>query len=234
MKRLHRLLLMIFLSLFIIPFTGCELEESDTDPVIDNTPEEDGFLTGPYGENGFDDQVSMDFANYVLRETNFARTDPDGYAEERLLSYYNSGSDNGAYSDLKNNYSAVGALTINTKLNAAADKYAKVMGDGDFLDHGDMEGRIEAEGYEWSTIGENIAWSGFPAADATADAEKAGIEFVLQWIIDDGVASLGHRKNIMEGSFTEIGVGYYKVEDTGIGYDKHYSVQDFGAPSSAE
>ena len=231
MSKRYRLFLILLLSLFVIPFTGCELSDSDSS-VNDTTEEEDDddILTGPYTENGFDDQASMDFANYVLRETNKARTDPDAYAEERLLSYFNSGTDNGAYNDLKNNYSAVGALTINTKLNAAADKYAKVMGDGDFLDHGDMVGRINAEGYEWSTVGENIGLSSSVNADATIDAEMAAIELVRQLIIDKNVENVGHRKNIMKSAFTEIGVGYYKVKDASEYYDLHYIVQDFGAP----
>jgi uncharacterized protein YkwD len=34
----------------------------------------------------------------------------------------------------------------------------------------------------------------------------------------------------MKDAFTEIGVGYYKAENAGGDYDKHYLVQDFGAP----
>lgn len=234
---MKKILYLLFAVLLILSSAACEdlLLDDTTDSSDSTTGDGSSTTSGTYSDNGFDDQVSYDFAVALLKEVNYARTNPSGYAAERLLSYYNSGTDNGAYLDLKNNYSAMTALTLNTRLNKAADKYAKVMGDNDHFDHYGPDGkspfeRMAAEGYSYSTAGENIAWSGYPNADASSSAENAAIYFMLQWIIDEGYPSnnAGHRINIMKSTFKEIGIGFYTAP--GTSYNKHYSVQDFGAP----
>jgi uncharacterized protein YkwD len=47
------------------------------------------------------------------------------------------------------------------------------------------------------TLGENIAYG-----------ETTGREIVCGLLIDDGVPNRGHRTNIMNRAFTQIGVGY--------------------------
>jgi uncharacterized protein YkwD len=54
--------------------------------------------------------------------------------------------------------------------------------------------KLVKKGY---AVGENISYG-----------EDTGREIVIQLLIDDGVASRGHRKNVMEKGFTNTGVSY--------------------------
>ncbi|WP_329440018.1 CAP domain-containing protein [Streptomyces sp. NBC_01426] len=89
-----------------------------------------------------------------------------------------------------------GDLTANARLTSAAQSYTEVMARSGELSHtgpdgSTMSGRISATGYKWSATGENIARG---QADATA-------------VMDSWMKSPGHRANILNCNFTEIGVG---------------------------
>ncbi|SNS44808.1 Uncharacterized conserved protein YkwD, contains CAP (CSP/antigen 5/PR1) domain [Actinomadura meyerae] len=91
------------------------------------------------------------------------------------------------------------ALTSNSKLTAAAQGHSADMARRGFFDHTNPDGkspgdRITAAGYRWSTYGENIA-KGQPTAASVMQA----------WM-----NSSGHRANILNCSFREIGVGVVK------------------------
>ncbi len=170
---------------------------------------------------------ASEFAKAMLAEVNFARTQPAEYAEQRLKSAFNSGEDNGAYNDIKSR-SSVGALKLQSQLCSAAQKYAKYMADHNVFDHnadGTPSSRCKAEGYKYYAA-ENLAAGGFPEYNAKDDAEKAAKAVVRDLIIDEGVSSLGHRNNIMNGTHKKLGVGFYR--NTGSKY-KNYVVQDFGS-----
>ncbi|MCA9997838.1 MAG: CAP domain-containing protein [Anaerolineales bacterium] len=113
-----------------------------------------------------------------------------------------------------------GALTANDKLVAAARGHSQDMAANDFFSHTGSNGsspgdRIEAQGYNWSTWGENIA------AGYTTPADVMG-----GWM-----DSPGHRDNILNCSFTEIGIGYvYNANDAGAVDYRHYWTQVFGRP----
>ncbi|TAF64494.1 MAG: CAP domain-containing protein [Cytophagales bacterium] len=94
------------------------------------------------------------------------------------------------------NMPPVAALKWNTKLEDAAYKHSLDMKTKNYFDHNNKEGqnpgaRITQTGYSWSTYGENIALG--------YTTEKA--------VMDGWIKSEGHCKNIMNGSFTEVGVG---------------------------
>ncbi|MER8184535.1 sigma-70 family RNA polymerase sigma factor [Kitasatospora sp. NPDC094015] len=106
-----------------------------------------------------------------------------------------------------------GAVKANAQLASAAQKHSDDMAARGFFDHTNPDGagpqpRIEAAGYKWSTWGENIA-RGQQDAAAVMDA----------WMHSDG-----HRANILNCAFTELGVGVH----TGKGGP--WWTQDFGAP----
>ncbi|WKU43109.1 CAP domain-containing protein [Streptomyces sp. VNUA116] len=87
-------------------------------------------------------------------------------------------------------------LTVNAKLQAAAQGHSDDMAARDYYDHTSPEGkspgdRMTAAGYHWSTYGENIFKS-------PQDARTA---------MDGWMKSSGHRANILNCSFKEIGVG---------------------------
>ena len=90
----------------------------------------------------------------------------------------------------------------------------------DFFSHTGADGstvgdRVQNSGYQYSNAGENIA-----AGQTTA------VDVVEGWI-----NSPGHRANILNPNYTEIGVGYeYLQNDTGSINYNHYWTQVFGTP----
>ncbi|MDX6713523.1 MAG: hypothetical protein QOH30_81 [Baekduia sp.] len=124
----------------------------------------------------------------------------------------------------------LGALTQSAPLGRAADGYAQAMVDQRFFDHVSPGGstmlqRIEDAGWvaapgAW-TVGENIAWGsgtlGTPAS-----------------IVGSWMHSAGHRANILNGSFAEIGIGIADgAPRGGVGGAAGTYVTDFGSRGEA-
>ncbi|GGV67864.1 hypothetical protein GCM10010277_76850 [Streptomyces longisporoflavus] len=108
--------------------------------------------------------------------------------------------------------SGCGAVTLNSKLNDAAQGHSEDMAERDFFDHTNPDGkdpgdRVTAAGYRWSTYGENIA-----AGQRTPAA-----------VMDSWMNSSGHKVNILNCSFKEIGIGYRQ------GSGGPWWTQNFGA-----
>ncbi|MFF3596572.1 CAP domain-containing protein [Kitasatospora indigofera] len=87
-------------------------------------------------------------------------------------------------------------VAVNAKLQSAAQVHSDDMAARDYFDHADPEGhhadtRINATGYKWSRWGENIARG---QQDAAA-------------VMEAWMNSPGHRANILNCDFKEIGVG---------------------------
>ncbi|MEU3856590.1 CAP domain-containing protein [Streptomyces sp. NPDC028722] len=102
------------------------------------------------------------------------------------------------------------ALTLNPVLTKAAQAHSADMAAHQNMSHTGSDGsapgdRITAAGYAWSSYGENVAY-GY----GTAEQVMAG------WM-----ASPGHRANILNCSFQEIGVG--------LAQPGSYWTQDFAA-----
>ncbi|MFI1718758.1 sigma-70 family RNA polymerase sigma factor [Streptomyces litmocidini] len=91
-----------------------------------------------------------------------------------------------------------GPLTEHPLLTEAAQGHSDDMAARDFFDHTDPDGdgpgeRITAAGYAWSSYGENIAKGQTTAAE----------------VMDSWMHSPGHRANILNCGFKEIGVGLH-------------------------
>ena len=104
------------------------------------------------------------------------------------------------------------AVTANDRLTRAADDYSDVMASSGVMSHTGPDGstmttRVEAAGYQWSTLGENIA-------QGQADAAS---------VMKSWMNSPGHRANILNCSFKELGVGVH------FGDGGPWWTQDFGA-----
>jgi uncharacterized protein YkwD len=82
-------------------------------------------------------------------------------------------------------------LPANARLTAAAQGWAEAMARSGVLGHGDFVGRIRAAGYLGMVLSENVAAGQQTAADVVAD-----------WM-----ASPGHRANLLNLSFTDVGFG---------------------------
>ncbi|MGW9447554.1 sigma-70 family RNA polymerase sigma factor [Streptomyces sp. NPDC055632] len=105
-----------------------------------------------------------------------------------------------------------GAVTGNSLLARAAQGHSDDMAARDFFDHTNPDGagpgeRVTATGYGWSTYGENIAMG----------------QRTAEQVMESWMNSPGHRANILNCSFKELGVGLH----TGDGGP--YWTQVFGA-----
>jgi uncharacterized protein YkwD len=105
-----------------------------------------------------------------------------------------------------------GALKINSKLMTAAQRHSQDQADHQNMTHDGSDGsdagdRLDRVGYAWRSYGENVAWNQkTPAA-----------------VMDAWMNSPGHRANILNCGFTEIGVGIATSNGP-------YWTQDFGTP----
>ncbi|MGW1541590.1 sigma-70 family RNA polymerase sigma factor [Streptomyces sp. NPDC002309] len=105
-----------------------------------------------------------------------------------------------------------GPLAEDGQLNRAAQGHSQDMAARDFFDHTNPDGadpgqRTTAAGYNWSTYGENIA-----RGQQTPEA-----------VMDSWMNSPGHRANILNCSFKDIGVGIHE------GSGGPWWTQNFGA-----
>lgn len=101
-----------------------------------------------------------------------------------------------------------GALTRNAQLDSAAQQHSDYQAQTQTMSHTGRGGtdpgqRITAAGYQWSTYGENVAY-GFTTAQ----------DVMTAWM-----NSPGHRANILNCNFKEIGLG--------LGQPNYYWTQDF-------
>jgi uncharacterized protein YkwD len=108
----------------------------------------------------------------------------------------------------------------NGKLTLASQRHANDMSRRNYFEHGDFVGRIKkarylkgARGY---TIGENIAWGSYDYGT------PAGI-------VDAWMHSSGHRANILNGRFHDIGLGVARGAPVGGQSNAGTYVTDFGS-----
>jgi len=94
-------------------------------------------------------------------------------------------------------YPPVEPLTMHPQLRCSARLHSQDMATHEYFEHTTPDGvdfaqRVEAAGYEWMVVGENIAMGATTAED----------------VIDGWLNSPGHCTNIMAEDFEELGVGH--------------------------
>ena len=109
-----------------------------------------------------------------------------GSAEQQVLNLVNAERAN----------AGCGAVSFNGQLNAAALAHSQDMSANGYFSHTGLNGsqpwdRAEAAGYSYRSIGENIA-QGYGSAEA---------------VMNGWMNSSGHRANILNCDFTEMGIG---------------------------
>jgi uncharacterized protein YkwD len=109
-------------------------------------------------------------------------------------------------------------LSANSVLNAVASARVDDLFDNQYFDHVSPDGKsaselANAKGYEYRLVGENLALGTF-------DGE--------QGIVDAWMKSPGHKANILNGKFTELGVSVKRRVYNG--QDSTIAVQIFGLP----
>jgi uncharacterized protein YkwD len=145
-------------------------------------------------------------ADYFTRETADLR-DPDTVRKEML-----------ARVNAIRKKAGLNSLRLNSDLEKAAQRHAEDMLTRGYFAHESPSGttvreRSRKAGYDWSAIGENIAFG------------QTSVDEVVETWMD----SPGHRKNILGRHFNELGIGLA----LGKGKDGKYQVlwvQNFGAP----
>jgi hypothetical protein len=148
------------------------------------------------------DQVS---AASLIRELNLARENPKLYAtfaaESRPLHMIERGRAVDEAVHFLERTQSLPPLTLSTGMcRAAADHCAEQVGGQlghDGSDRSSPGDRISRYGNWSATWGENISYS-----------QKTARGVVLALIIDDGVRSRGHRKNIFNSKFNYAGVAF--------------------------
>jgi len=98
-------------------------------------------------------------------------------------------------------------LACHTKLVTASKEWSQSQCKAQKLSHDNLQSRIKKTGVKYFSIGENVAYG---------KSNAAGV--MSQWMV-----SKGHRENILNASFTHIGVGH----DPCQGGIKHFWTQIF-------
>lgn len=128
------------------------------------------------------------------------------------------------YTNIERAKAGLPALTTNNLLNQAAQTHSQNMAIQDFFDHQGEDGkwhddRIAATGYEADYSSENIATG----------------QTTPKQVVESWMNSSGHRRNILSSEVTQIGVGYYFLEnDPGSLQYQHYWTQNFADPNDGQ
>jgi uncharacterized protein YkwD len=110
-------------------------------------------------------------------------------------------------------------LTLDPRLDAAAQRHAEDMLQRSYFAHRDRAGhtvreRARAAGYEWEAIGENLALG----------------QTSVKEVVESWMRSPGHRENILDRRYTQTGVGLALGRDPKTGEYRVLWVQTFGLP----
>ncbi len=163
---------------------------------------------------------------YFIELVNRARMNPAGEGiniNSGIKTYYQGQNKSPVY--LTNSPKQV--LAGNSLLNDAATSHSNWMLTKDIFSHTGVGNsqpwdRMSSAGYQWSNAGENISWSGSTGGYNLNNAiggQHGGL-----------FNSVGHRINILNDSYQEIGIG--SVGGKFNNYNALMSTQNFGASSS--
>ena len=121
-----------------------------------------------------------------------------------VLAYATSMSVSGLLSatNTQRSQNGVSGLSLNSKLNAAAQAKASDMASRNYWSHNTPEGNppwvfVTAQGYSYQKLGENLA-AGFNDEQSTVNG----------WM-----ASAAHRENLLDSAFSEVGFGFANNPD---------------------
>ncbi len=141
----------------------------------------------------------------VLKLLNSVRTDPQGFITNYLNPYLKennltTNSDAKSLIDDLKKTKKMGALQFSPALNKVARMHAKDMGKTGSIGHSSSDGtsfsdRVRKESKAGGMIAENCDYG-----------NETAIDSVIGLLIDDGIESLGHRKNILEPKYQWIGI----------------------------
>ncbi|WP_270935320.1 CAP domain-containing protein [Falsiroseomonas oryzae] len=121
-------------------------------------------------------------------------------------------------------------LAFDAELVSSAGRHSDWMVANDVFSHTGAGGsspaaRMTADGYGWRAAGENIACI---AGGSAATLDAADVERLHTMLMN----SSGHRANILNGTFTEIGLGITQGDYRGM--PAIFVTENFGRPTASE
>lgn len=147
-----------------------------------------------------------------------------GVVQQAVLSYATNTSISGLVEEtnVQRTGGGLASLALNSKLNQAAQAKANDMAARNYWSHNTPEGNppwtfFSSAGYDYKAAGENLAY-GFDSSSTT----------VVAWM-----NSPGHRANIMNGAYTEVGFGIANVASYQDAGEQTIVVAMYGAPKVA-
>jgi uncharacterized protein YkwD len=149
--------------------------------------------------------LSQDKEKEVLKLLNLVRTNPKGFIKSHVNDYLKSNTmTQNSYAkslitDLKKT-EKMSVLQFSDPLTKVARMHAVDMGESGTVGHTSSDGtsfsdRLRNEAKARGTIAENCDYG-----------NNEPLHIVMSLLIDDGIKSLGHRKNILEPSFRWVGI----------------------------
>ncbi|MGB0716207.1 MAG: CAP domain-containing protein [Phycisphaerae bacterium] len=197
---------------------GSDAESDTQDSLTDSTENEESVTNDKDDETEVPENesegssTSSGVAVPAITYCNDVADWPDGWIafEEEVLVLVNNARSTATDCGSRGTFPAASPLTMEGALTCAARIHSLDMATNNFFDHTNLSGespgdRVDQTGYSWSTWGENIA-----LGQITPE------QVVNAWLDSDG-----HCANIMNASFTQIGIGYS---------EGNYWTQVFGAP----
>jgi Ca2+-binding RTX toxin-like protein len=175
----------------------------------------------------------------MLELINRARMDPAGEAKR-----FHIALNEGVASGDKISSAPKQVLAGRDTLAAAADNHSSWMLNNDNFSHFETFGtdgftgvnpgdRATHAGYPTTNVGENISFRGTSASITAAEQTQMIIQQHADLFIDQGVSGRGHRLNILDGDYQEVGIGQQngKFTDSGGSFNSSMVTQDFGLGS---
>jgi uncharacterized protein YkwD len=155
----------------------------------------------------------------VARLLNFARNDGPKFVKEVVMPYLKeNGTKRTSYvkSLIKtlNKTKGVEPLKGDKVLGQKAKEWALESGRKGVKGHGNIKKRLFYLISKKGAMAENCTYGNYTALDA-----------VMSLLIDEGISSLGHRKNILNPIYQKVGIAYAKHTRYGIVLVMNFSVR---------
>lgn len=203
---------------------ACAPVEDISDTCLGQNPTTGAVASYDRGDPSDPEQAMLEMLNNM-------RADPGAEA-----AFYQFDLAEGTNPPLQDGFRA--PLAMNAKLLAAARGHSQDMQARNYFDHYDPDGgdpfdRISAEGYSFSAAGENI-YLGMSSAAVNMNSQAEEGHRAL--FVDENYPERGHRVNMVESIFCEVGVGAAEgpFVDSGMTWNGAFFTQNFGSPSAGK
>lgn len=152
-------------------------------------------------------EVSKDYAKAILDEHNYVRTRPREYAEEVIHPIVKQSAAMQELYDELVKREPVGALSLDEVLNDAAQGFANMHVQMKGIGHVGPDGKGPGQRINDAMRGRERRMYGW-GENCSYGVGKHARNVMIQLLEDDRVEGRGHRKNILNGDFTHVGVGF--------------------------